>query len=213
MGGHTAGKVARSPAATALNPSLRAAQLTAQLAAAAQDGAAAEAALAALPALGAAGLPGLQQLCQNPDPNVRWWAVRALSALQLADAVPILISCLQDAAEMVQAAALLALGSYADARAAAAVGGVLAGGSSYLVRQAGDALRQMGAAGEAELIAALRHPHQATRMNAARALAFTDGQQAIAPLFAALDDDSAAVCYWVEQALERRGTGMVYFQP
>ena len=34
-----------------------------------------------------------------------------------------------------------------------------------------------------------------------------------APLFAALDDDSAAVCYWVEQALERRGTGMVYFQP
>lgn len=213
MGGHAAGQAARSPAAAALSSPLRAAQLLTQLAAAAQDAAAAEAALAALPALGAAVLPGLQQLCQNPDPNLRWWAVRGLSALQLADAVPILINCLQDAAEMVQAAALLALASYAEARAAAAVGGVLAGGSSYLVRQAGDALRQMGAAGEAELIAALRHPHEATRANTARALAFTDGQQAIAALFAALDDESAAVCYWVEQALERRGTGMVYFQP
>ena len=86
-------------------------------------------------------------------------------------------------------------------------------GRSYLARQAGDALRHMGPAGEAELIAALRHAQQDTRVNAARALAFTDGQPAIAPLFAALDDDSAAVCYWVEQALERRGTGMVYFQP
>lgn len=213
MGGNSAGQTARTSAAAALSSPLRAAELLAQLAAAAHDAAAAEAALGALPALGAAGLPGLQQLCQNPDPAVRWWAVRALSALQLADAIPILISCLQDAAEMVQAAALLALASYADARAAAAVGGVLAGGSSYLVRQAGDALRQMGAAGEVELIAALRHPHEVTRVNAARALAFTDGQQAIAPLFAALEDESAAVSYWVEQALDRRGTGMVYFQP
>jgi len=213
VGVNSAGQAARSPAAAALSSPLRAGQVLAQLADAAQDAAAAEASLAALPQLGAAGLPGLQQLCQNPDPSVRWWAVRVLSALQLADAVPILISCLEDAAEMVQAAALLALASYADARAAAAVGGVLAGGSSYLVRQAGDALRQMGAAGEAELIAALRHPQETTRVNAARALAFTDGQQAIAPLFAALEDESAAVCYWVEQALERRGTGMVYFQP
>ena len=213
MGGHTAGQTARSPAVAALSRRVRAAQLLAQLAAAAQDAATAEAALAALPALGAALLPGVQHLCQNPDPNLRWWAVRALSALQVPGAVPILIECLQDASEMVQAAALLGLGSYADARAAAAAGGVLAGSSSYLARQAGDALRHMGPAGEAELIAALRHAQQDTRVNAARALAFTDGQPAIAPLFAALDDDSAAVCYWVEQALERRGTGMVYFQP
>ena len=92
MGGNSAGQAARSPAAAALSSPLRAAQVLAQLAAAAQDAAAAEAALAALPQLGAAGLPGLQQLCQNPDPSVRWWAVRGLNALQLADAVPILIS-------------------------------------------------------------------------------------------------------------------------
>ncbi|MEY3150473.1 MAG: hypothetical protein RLY92_700, partial [Chloroflexota bacterium] len=110
MGGHTAGQTARSPAVAALSRRVRAAQLLAQLAAAAQDGAAAEAALAALPALGAALLPGVQQLCQNPDPNLRWWAVRALSALQVPGAVPILIECLQDASEMVQAAALLGLG-------------------------------------------------------------------------------------------------------
>ena len=50
MGGHTAGQTARSPAVAALSRRVRAAQLLAQLAAAAQDAATAEAALAALPA-------------------------------------------------------------------------------------------------------------------------------------------------------------------
>jgi hypothetical protein len=38
-------------------------------------------------------------------------------------------------------------------------------------------------------------------------------EEAIPALFAALDDPSAAVTYYAEEALARMGVGMVYFEP
>jgi HEAT repeat protein len=51
------------------------------------------------------------------------------------------------------------------------------------------------------------------RAGAARALCIIQPEEAVPALCAALDDPSAAVTYYAEEALERLGVGLVLFQP
>ncbi|MBM3122987.1 MAG: HEAT repeat domain-containing protein, partial [Chloroflexi bacterium] len=60
---------------------------------------------------------------------------------------------------------------------------------------------------------AAQDPAPAVRMGAVRALAMNEDPGAIPALYAALEDPSSMVEYWAGEGLERRGLGMVYFQP
>ena len=51
------------------------------------------------------------------------------------------------------------------------------------------------------------------RAGAARALVPLESQDAIPALLAALDDESAIVSLYAEEALWRLGIGMVFFKP
>ena len=63
------------------------------------------------------------------------------------------------------------------------------------------------------LIAALQEGEILTRAGAARALSIIQSKDAIPALCAALDDSSAIVTYYAEEALERMGVGLVLFRP
>lgn len=71
----------------------------------------------------------------------------------------------------------------------------------------------MGAPAVTPLLEALASPEAAVRIEAARALSAIRDPQSIPALIAAVDDPSAVVQYWAEQALDRLGVGMVYFKP
>jgi HEAT repeat protein len=78
---------------------------------------------------------------------------------------------------------------------------------------AADALAALGECAVSPLTETLRSEDAAVRIEAARALASIDDPAVIAPLFAALDDDSSLVTYWAKEGLQRRGVGMVFFKP
>ena len=59
----------------------------------------------------------------------------------------------------------------------------------------------------------LGNPSSAVRAGAARALIPLESHDAIPALFAALDDESAIVSFYAEEALWRLGVGMVLFKP
>ncbi|HIE39774.1 MAG TPA: HEAT repeat domain-containing protein [Anaerolineae bacterium] len=85
--------------------------------------------------------------------------------------------------------------------------------SAYVARLAADALAQFGQPAVEPLIAALREGDAAARAGAARALSSIRPEEAIEALCQALDDPSAVVTYYAEEALERMGVGLVYFRP
>ena len=76
-----------------------------------------------------------------------------------------------------------------------------------------DDLRDGGAAHFVECIRRVRELSPQTRIEAARALAELRQPEAIAPLFAALEDHSTIVRHWAEIGLERLGQNYVFFAP
>jgi HEAT repeat protein len=185
-----------------------------------------EEAAIALGALGEQALPSLRQLLQAPHSEHRWWAVRALAAWppQPAEspppatsgpstAVSLLIERLEDPVSDVRACAALALGALGAPEAAVPLTHLLGEKSAFVQRIAGNALIQIGAPAVPALIETLNSPSPAARAGAARALIPLESHAAIPALFAALDDDSAFVTHYAEEALARMGVGMVYFKP
>lgn len=65
----------------------------------------------------------------------------------------------------------------------------------------------------ARALAAVATPAARTLLVAARALSIIRPAEAVPALCAALDDPSAAVAYYAEEALEQMGVGPVLFQP
>jgi HEAT repeat protein len=173
-----------------------------------------EAALA-LAALGDGALSRLHELLKANNADHRWWSARALAALGAPPAVLLLIETLSDPDPDVRTCAALGLGALAAPQAAAPLARLLADESAYVGRIAGNALMQVGQAAIPALIEALSSPSPAARAGAARALIplAASGHDAIPALFAALDDDSALVTYYAEEALERMGVGMVLVKP
>jgi HEAT repeat protein len=173
----------------------------------------AEAAAQAVGPMGDAALPMLRDLLASDDRDRRWWAVRAMAAVGTAAAVDQLIAALGDPNPDVRACAVVALAEHRPAAAIEPLVACLSDPSAYVARLVADGLAQFGEPAAASLIEMLETGDVAARAGAARALSVIQPEEAIPALFAALDDPSAAVTYYAEEALARMGVGMVYFEP
>jgi HEAT repeat protein len=84
--------------------------------------------------------------------------------------------------------------------------------SPLVSRIAADGLARIGPPAVSALIAALQAEDAPTRAGAARALSVIQPKEAVPALCAALDDPSAMVTYYAEEALERMGVGLVFIR-
>ena len=158
-------------------------------------------------------LSALRELLADADPDRRWWAARGLAAVGAQAAQDLLIAALDDPDPYVRACAAQGLG---ELRAGGAVAGLvrcLADSSPLVSRISADGLGRIGAPAAPALITALQEGEVTVRAGAARALSVIQPEEAVPALCAALDDPSAIVTYYAEEALERMGVGMVFFQP
>lgn len=172
-----------------------------------------EAAARRLGRLGDAALSGLRPLLTSAEREQRWWAVRALAVVGTPGAAKLLIAALSDPDPDVRACAVVALAELRPPDAVEPLVACLADPSAYVARLAADALAQLGQAAVEPLIRTLQEGEVAARAGAARALRALQPPQAIPALCAALDDPSAVVTAYAEEALERMGVGFVFFAP
>jgi HEAT repeat protein len=180
---------------------------------AAGDDASTEEAAQALGCLGDAVLFALRDLLGDADTDRRWWAARALAAVATPTARELLVAALDDSDASVRACAAQGLGELGAREAVAELVRRLADASPFVARIAADGLARIGAPAVPALIVALRDGDVQTRTGAARALSLIRPQEAVPALCAALDDTSAAVAYYAEEALEKMGVGLALFWP
>ena len=173
----------------------------------------AEAAALALADFGVKILPSLQGLLHSPDPEVRWWATRALAELDTPQVAPLLIKSLQDGDITVRQCAALALSYRHHDTAITYLIAVLNDPDRLLAHLAADALVASGAAAVPALLEVMQTGLQAARLEAVRALALIGDTRAIPALFTALDEGSALIEYWADEGLQRMGVGMTFFKP
>ncbi|MEA3338465.1 MAG: HEAT repeat domain-containing protein [Chloroflexota bacterium] len=160
-----------------------------------------------------AALRPLRELLADADPDRRWWAARGLVAVGTKTAQDLLITALDDRDPDVRACTAQGLGELCAGGAVAGLVRCLDDPSPLVSRIAADGLGRIGAPAVPALIGALQEGEVTVRAGAARALSVIQPAEAIPALCAALDDPSAIVTYYAEEALERMGVGMVYFQP
>jgi len=158
-------------------------------------------------------MPSLRALLADADTDRRWWAARALAAVGTPAARDLLIATLTDPDPDVRACAAQGLGELRAEDAVAGLVRCLADPSPFVSRIAADGLARIGPPAVTALIAALQEGEVLARAGAARALSFIQPDDAIPALYAALDDPSAIVTYYAEEALERMGVGLVFFRP
>ena len=186
-------------------------RLTEQLAVA--DDLVAEQTAQRLAAHGDAALDALQPLLKSPQIDARFWAVRTLAMIAGPRAAALRLEALHDAEAEVRLCALRAMCEQPTPLAMVELTAHLGGTDSLAARLAGNALIRLGSEALAPLVTALREGAPQTRIEAARALAEMRQPEAIAPLFAALDDSSTIVRHWAEIGLERLGQDYVFFAP
>ena len=172
----------------------------------------AEAAALALGACGAQALDSLQRLLAVPEPDVRWWAARALSEIEAPEVPALLLQALEDRDQSVRQCAALGLRRSPDVQAVSALAAALAHPDRLFASLAGAALIAIGPPAVPALLETLQHGAPAARIEAARALAQIGDPQAIAGLFAILDE-TAMLYYWAEHGLEKMGVSMQFFKP
>jgi len=163
--------------------------------------------------LGDAVLPPLHDLLSNADPDRRWWAARALAAVATLAARQLLIAALTDPDADVRACAAQGLGELQAVEAVDGLVRCLADSSPLVSRIAADSLGRIGPPAVPALVAVLQEGETLARAGAARALSVIQPEDAVSDLCAALDDPSAIVTYYAEEALERMGVGGVLIQP
>lgn len=173
----------------------------------------AEASVEGLSALGPAAIPQLTDLLKSADADVRWWAVRALAAIDDPSVPPLLVTAIEDESPAVRQAALLGLRLAPAPQAIPALTRALEDRDRLTAHLASDALAACGEAAIESLDRALHSSSSSIRIEAARALAAMNIPEVIPLLFRALDDSSATVNFWAELGLERLGVGMVFFNP
>jgi HEAT repeat protein len=173
----------------------------------------AEEATVALLEVGDEAIPALRDILADPDPYRRWWAPRALTAVGTHAAIGLLATALEDIDPDVRACAVVALSKLQPAEAIDPLVARLSDPSAYVARLTADALAQFGQPAVEALINALEEGETAARAGAARALSAIQPEEAIPALYRALDDPSALVTYYVEEALEKMGVGIVLFRP
>ena len=173
----------------------------------------AESALPHLAQLGEVALNTVLQLLNSHDADHRWWAVRSLSDFKNPLAGEGLHQALSDPDPSVRYCAALSLRLSPFTQAIPSLIKALQSNDRLFARLAGDALVQFGEEAIPALGNALHSSAPAVRGEAARALAKMGLPDAIPILYAAAEDPSSIVQYWVEDGFERLGVGMVYFKP
>ncbi|MDY6877565.1 MAG: HEAT repeat domain-containing protein [Chloroflexota bacterium] len=172
-----------------------------------------EKAALALGCLGDTVLPSLRDFLVGDDPDHRWWAARALAAVATPAARQLLITALANPDADVRACAAQGLGELQAAEAVDELVCCLSDPSPFVSRIAADGLARIGLLAVPALVTALQEGEVLARAGAARALSIIQPEEAIPALCAALDDSSAIVTYYAEEALERMGVGLVLIQP
>lgn len=173
----------------------------------------AEAAALRLAGEGSEGLAILKELAAEPDPDVRWWATRALAEVDDSGVTVLLVGALHDSDPEVRKCGALALGSQADERAVPFLIQALDAQDRLLARLAGNALVAIAAAAVPELIEVMQTGSQVARLEAIRALCEIGDPRAIPAFFSTFEEDSALMEYWAAEGLERMEVGMVFFKP
>jgi HEAT repeat protein len=173
----------------------------------------AESAASGLAQHGQPAVPLLLALLDSPKEDDRWWATRALAAQVGPEAALGLVRSLGDAAASVRQCAALGLRLRPSVEAMTALLQALSDPDRLVARLAADALATLGTQATPGVVAALASEKAAIRIEAARCLALIRDPDSIPALYNTLDDRSAIVQYWVEQALDRLGEGMVFFKP
>lgn len=173
----------------------------------------AEAAVEGLAALGYEALTPLTDLLDSQKTDDRWWAVRALAALDHPAVPRLLLGVITDDSPDVRQAAILGLRLHPSGEAIPALATALEDVDRLTAHLASDALAACGSWAVEGLSHALRSPNASVRIEAARALAEIDDPAVVPQLFHALDDASVSVNFWAERGLERRGIGMTFFSP
>jgi HEAT repeat protein len=158
-------------------------------------------------------LPVLEAMLTSEDRNQRWWGVRAMAAIGSPEVVVNIVASLDDPDPDVRACAVIAVAELTPLEAIEPLVALLSDSSAYVARLAADGLARLGQPAVEILIEVLQAGETGARVGAARALSKIQPQEAVVALCAALDDPSAAVAYYAEQALEEMGVGMVYFCP
>ncbi|MGD2176950.1 MAG: HEAT repeat domain-containing protein [Anaerolineae bacterium] len=179
----------------------------------ADDDTRAEESAIALREVGDEAMPALRDVLADPDPDRRWWAGRALAAVGTDAAIELLITALEDLDPDVRACAVVALSKLKPREAIGPLVARLSDPSAYVGRLTADALAQYGQPAVEALINALEEGETAARAGAARALSAIRPEEAIPALYRALDDPSALVSYYAEEALEKMGVGIILFRP
>jgi HEAT repeat protein len=157
--------------------------------------------------------PALRDVLADLDPDRRFWAVRALSAVGTDAAIRHLITALEDVDPDVRACAVVALSKLKPEEAIEPLVARLSDRSAYVARLTADGLAQFGQLAVDTLISTLEDGDTAARAGAARALGAIRPEEAIPALYQALDDPSAFVTYYANEALEKMGLGIVLFCP
>jgi HEAT repeat protein len=195
----------------------------------------AEAAAAALPAHGPLALAALSSLLDSSDPDVRWWALRALSGFPGLEPARRLVERLQnDPDDAARACAALGLRRLTDpaespsppesrldvfAIAAPALIAALSDRDPLCADLAADALTAAGSASVPVLLEIFAQPsgqrsfERRARLRALRALAKIADPRAIPILMSAFQEDSALMEYWADHGLDKLGLGMVLLKP
>ncbi len=176
----------------------------------------AEKAAERIASFGEQAIPLLSGLLDSPQPDTRWWAVRALAALHadhrgITDA---LLRAFHDPEVEVRQAAALGLCRHPTPAAIPDLIAALEDEDRMLARLARQALVALGEKSVPALLETLENGSPAARLEAARALAAIQDPRAVAAFFRAIrDGDSALVEYWADEGLERMGIGMAFFKP
>jgi HEAT repeat protein len=155
----------------------------------------------------------LRPLLADPNPDTRWWAVRAMVEIRDPQVPGLLVSAIEDEDMSVRQCAAQALRHRPVPSAVPVLISALGVQDSLLARLAANALIAVGEPAVPELIGVMENGKGRPRLEAARTLAIIGDPRAIPVLYAALSEDSAWMDYWANEGLERMGVGMVFFKP
>ncbi len=155
----------------------------------------------------------LGALLENPDEDIRWWTVRALSEIPDSRTPLLLTKLLADPNPAIRQCAALGIRLQPDPLAVPDLIHALDDPDPLAARLAADALTAIGVPAVSALQEAVKNGTHTVRLLAVRTLACIQDPGAIPALFSALDDSSMLVEYWANEGLERMGVGMVFFKP
>jgi len=162
---------------------------------------------------GEAAIEALTNLYSSKDPDIRWWAIKALSVFNQSKAKDCFARGLQDESLEVQQCAALALRENPNPKAIPELIPLLGHKDKILSRLAGDALIATGKEATKAILDVIETGPQTARIEATRVLANIQDPDSISSLFKLLDEDSTLLRYWAEEGLNKMGIGMMFFKP